>query len=154
MMGEMWTIKNELSLTAFCANVKALYEEHQYITYAKPRIGASRSVSQNALLHMWCTSYAAQLLQKESKSVSKGELAGMKRTAKGRYYQHSQHDFLVHTVIDPFTGQSKKDYTSSADWKKGELFGFLQWLQLIAANDGLLLESTGEFKKIAEEQNA
>jgi hypothetical protein len=72
----------------------------------------------------------------------------MKRIIKQRFNASTPNNFMVHDVTDPFTGNTKRDYTSSADWKVGEAFMVMEWLQLYAANDGLILEAIGQFDKL------
>lgn len=152
-MGESFTVNSEQSLKFFISWATNNFHHHKFSTYGV-RHGADRSIDQNALLHVWCTEYAAHLLSKNKKDVSRGELNGMKRTAKRHFYNEHGYDWMVEIVVDPFTGNSKKDFTSSADWKTPEMFEFLTWLQLKAMNDGLLLESKGKFRKLQEQQNA
>lgn len=152
-MAEHWIVNSDHSEAAFIANLRKLRAEHGYITFDAPRIGKDRSLSANSLFHVWATEYAAHLLKKDKKSVSKGELAGMKRIIKKRFNADHPNVFMVHEVVDPFTGNSKKDYTSSADWKVGGLFMVMEWLQLHAANDGLILESIGQYEKLKRKSN-
>lgn len=151
-----WTVNSTPSLTAYTAWVAKMLDEYKYLTFPKPRIGPDRSLDQNALFHVWCTEYCAFLLGKDKGKVTRGELAGTKRKAKQLYQQHKPESrtWLVHDLVDPFSGDSRKDYTSSASWKRGEMFDLLTWLQMIAANDGFLLESKGEFEKLNREQHA
>ncbi len=154
-MGESWVINSDSSLKAFIANVQSLYGEHKYITYGKPRIGVDRSLDQNALFHVWCTEWIAYKLGKHVKTVVKQELAGMKRTVKKMFllaYPESK-EWMIQVITDYTTGQSKKDYTSSADWKTGEMFMVLTFMQNEAANQGIILESKGEFAKNQREQS-
>jgi len=154
-MTENFTINSAPSLLAFNKNVEKLFSKHRYLTFSAPRIGADRSLNQNALFHVWCTEYAAYCASITKKEVSKGLLVGMKRIVKKRFTSSHPHCYgwMVHEVINPFTGETKKDYTSSADWKKGEMFLVLTWLQMLAAEDGLILESKGEFAKLQREHN-
>ncbi len=154
-MGESWTINSDNSLTAFVANVKLLYEKHKYITYSKPRIGIDRSIDQNSLFHLWCSMWIAEKLGKHYKKVEKRELASMKRTVKKMFLiaHPESRDWMTQEITDYTTGQTKLDYTSSSDWKTGEMFMVLTFMQLEAANQGLILESTGEFAKNQREQN-
>lgn len=154
-MGESWTINSDASLKAFLANVEALYKEYKYLTYGKPRIGVDRSLDQNALFHVWCTEWIAHTLGKHTKAVLKNEINGMKRTVKKMFliaYPETK-DWMIEVITDYTTGQSKKDYTSSADWKTGEMFMVLTFMQNEAANQGIILESKGEFAKNQREQN-
>ena len=151
-MSESWVVNSDHTETAYIVNVKKMRAEHGYLTFTKPRIGKDRSIDQNKLLHVWATEYAAHLLDKSTKAVTKGELAGMKFEIKKRFNHHHVNNFMTHTVYNPLTKQSKKDYTSSKDWKRGEIYLVLDWLQLYAANDGLVLEAKGVFAKLKREQ--
>lgn len=152
-MAEHWVINSDHTELAFISHVKRLYQEHKYITFNAPRIGKDRSLDQNSLFHVWATEYAASLLKKTTKQVEKGELAGMNRIIKKRFNATHPNNFMVHDVIDPFTGDSKRDYTSSGTWKTGEMYMVLEWLQLYAANDGVILESTGQYEKLQRKAN-
>ena len=151
-MSQAWTTNSASTLKAYIANVHALFDEHKYLTFPAPRIGADRSMGQNALFHVFLTEYVAHILRKDKRDVTKGELEGMKRATKGRYYTYSHDGFMIHTITDPISKRSKRDYTSSSDWKRGEMFAVLEWLQLQAANDGLIVESRGEFNKLQRDQ--
>ena len=153
-MAEYWIINSDHTEAAFIASVKAARELHGYITYSAPRVGKDRTMDQNALFHVWATEYAAHLLNKTKKDVTNGELAGMKRKIKQRFNAANSNNFMVHEITDPFTGDTRRDYTSSADWKRGEAFMVLEWLQLHAANDGLILESLGQFDKLKRKQTS
>ena len=148
MSGEGWTVNSEHTLTAFVANARQMFDKYKYLTWPAPRIGPDRSIDQNSLLHVWLTEYAAHLLDKDKKQVLPGELEGMKRFAKERYYQEYKYPWLVHQVRCPKTGRTKTDYTSSKTYKREEMYYFLCWLQGVAAQDGLVLESRGEHAKI------
>ena len=52
-MAKSFTINSPASLAAFKSNADQLYQEHKYITFSAPRIGADRSLSSNALSHCW-----------------------------------------------------------------------------------------------------
>lgn len=150
-MGESWTVNSEHSLAAFVRYVKQSYDQHKHITFKSPKIGPDRSLDQNALLHVWCTEYVAHLLRKDKREVTPGELAGMKRHAKGCFYRELHYPWMVHIVKNPVTGEEKRDYTSSKQWAKGQMYEFLTWLQMVAASDGLILESKGEYAKAQRE---
>lgn len=148
---ETHVICSEPSYTAYVAQLRKLYEDKRFLTCPPPRIGQDRSIDQNSLLHVWLTEYAAHLLNKAKNQVTAGELEGMKRQAKGAYYRETHERFMVHKVINPKTGECKTDYTSSADWKVGELYHFLNWLQMVAAGDGLVLKSKGQHARLTRE---
>ena len=151
-MGERFTVNSEERWKNFIVWARKFFDEHHYVTWDKPRIGPDRSIDQNSLFHVWCTDYAAHLLKKSKKQVSKGELAGMKREIKKRFYLEFRHPWMVHKVINPKTGEEKLDYTSSADWSHEQMYDVLSWLQVFAlSEDGLILESKGKFAKTQKE---
>lgn len=154
IMSEFFTVNSEQTYTAFCSHVRKLFDAHKYITYAAPRIGVDRSIDQNSLFHLWLAEYAAHLLNKDKKQVVAGEIDGMKRTVKGNYYRTYHHPFMIHDVVCPKTGRRKKDYTSSASWKQGEMFAVLNYMQMMAAHDGLVLESKGEHARLKRQEVA
>jgi hypothetical protein len=150
--GEHWIINSEHALKMFLVQLPDMWKKHKHITI-KWRCGSSRSLSQNALLHVWLTEYAAKLLNKTKKQVTKGELEGMKRCAKGEFYKETANSWMILTITNPKTGESKKEFTSSKDWGTGGMFDFLTWLQAKAAQDGLILEAKGEFAELVKTQN-
>ena len=148
MKQETFTVNSATGAVAFYRFVQALFAEHKYLTFSW-RIGEKRSLDQNALLHVWLTEYAAHLLGKDRKSVTRGELEGMKRHAKRMYYLETGFPWLVHEVVNPAKPtERKRDFTSSKTWKRGEMYLFLTWLQMKAATDGLILESRGEYAEL------
>lgn len=152
-MKESITINSDASLVAFQRQVEQQYIEHRYLTFSPPRIGKDRSIDQNSLFHVWATEFAAYLLDKDKKQVTKGELEGMKFEIKKRFTRQHPHYYhwMVHEVVNPATKERKKGYTSSASWKPGEMFTVLNWLQMYAADRGLILESKGKHAKLQRE---
>ena len=152
-MGESWTVNSKPTLEGYIVQVRNWFDEHKYLTFPKPRIGVDRSIDQNSLFHLWCSQWIGYKLGKDYRRVEKAELAGMKRTVKKLYliYNPDSAVWMIHEITDYSTGKKKKDYTSSSDWKTGEMFLVLNWIQLAAANDGLILESKGEHAKLTRE---
>lgn len=152
-MGEAWTVNDDRKLTAYVEHVRKLYCDHKYLTFPAPRIGADRSLDQNALMHVWLTEFCCHLARCHKDQVTDGMLEGIKRTMKGLFYKTYAYGWMIHDVTCVLTGRTKKDFTSSKDWKRGEMFIFLDWLQNFAATKGCILESKGEFAKLKREQN-
>lgn len=154
-MGEAFTVNSEQSKAAFFKQVDIWWSECKYLTFPAPRKGIDRSLDQNALFHVWCTEWIAYKLGKHPKSVIKAELAGMKRTVKKIFLlaHPESKEWIIQEIEDYSTGKKKKDYTSSKDWKTGEMYMVLTFIQLCAAQDGLILESKGEFAKNQREAN-
>lgn len=140
-------VNSEKSRDEFIDQVYRDFKEHKYTTY-EWKIGADKSLPQNALLHVWLTEYAAHLLKTPKKSVTEEMLDGMKKQAKQMFYQETAESFMVHQVIDPWhPDRVKKAYRSSASWSMGEMYIFLNWLQIKAGQDDLVLESKGQYAK-------
>lgn len=152
-MGESFVVNSDNSYKAFCAHVKALYDEHKYVTYGAPRIGADRSLTQNGLFHVWLGDFACHLAQCHFSELTDGMIDGIKKSVKGLFYREYPYEWMIHIIKCPLTGNEKKDYTSSARWKHGEMFLVLTWLQHFAATKGCVLESKGDFAKRQREQN-
>lgn len=148
-----WKINSEHTYKSFCGRVKELVDKHGAVTFSKPRLGESRSLSQNALFHAWLTEAAAHYLQKTSKMVTQGEREGMKRAVKKKFYEHTGHKWMIHSIINPITKEVKRDFKSSSNLLKGEMFMLMEFFQMTAADDGLILEARGEFSALKEEQN-
>jgi hypothetical protein len=149
-----WIVNSAMDLIAFPAHIIELFKVHKYITFTW-RFGPDRSLEQNGLLHVWLTQYAAHLAGIDRKSVSKGMVEFLKRRAKKDYYAQTGAEWMLDRMVDPKSGeQGTLFYKSSADYLQGEMFLFLTWLQMTAANDGLLLESLGEYAKLQRKQAA
>lgn len=145
MKDDRCIVNSDTSLVAFKAKVDQLYHEKRWVTFTW-RIGEKRSIPANSLMHLWLTQFAAHLSNCSEKEVTPGMLEGIKRTTKGLYYRETGHEFMIHTIKCPLTGKERRDYTSSSSWTRGEMFAFLSWLQMFAAEKGAILESKGEFK--------
>ena len=152
-MDEPITVNSPQSKEAYKVQVDLWFDEHHYLTFEPPRVGPDRSLTQNALFHVWITEIAAFLTPCHKKQVTKGMKNGTKRTIKRMYCQYSQAAFMIEIVHCPITGKKKKDYTSSADWKRGEIFEVLNFMQMWAATIGLILESRGEHAALTRKQN-
>jgi len=136
---------------AFSALVGQLFNEHKHVTFTW-RIGADRSLDQNALFYVWLTEYAAHLAGIHRKAVTAGMVEYLKRKVKKKYYGLTGFPWMLSTLQDPQTGEDHGSiYASSKDYKVGEMFLFLTWLQNHAAEDGCILESTGQYAKLQRE---
>ena len=144
-------VNSPTSLMAFSSFVAQLFREKKYLTFTW-RIGEDRSLDQNSLLHVWLTIYAAYLLEKDRRSVTESELEGIKQIAKRRFYAETGAAWMVTIPMDPFTGELLRPMLrSSKNYTREEMFHFLTWLQMTAANDGLVLESKGQYAKLQRE---
>lgn len=148
-MAESWKVDSLQTREAYKAQIDRWWDEHKYLTFPAPRFGMDRSIDQNSLFHVFCTEWIAFKLSRHPKSIEKFELAGMKRSVKKMFvlaYPDSK-PWMIQEITDYTTGAKKKDYTSSKDWKRGEMYQVLTFMQDEAANQGCILESKGEFAK-------
>jgi hypothetical protein len=146
-------VNSEISCAGFAKWATQKWRDHKYLTFTF-RVGEERSLDQNALLHLWLTLYAAHLAKIDRKVVSEEMLEFMKQKAKYLYYTQTAADWMIRKMVNPKSGaEGKVYYRSSADYKVGEMFQFLTWLQNTAANDGLLLESRGQYQKLQKQHN-
>lgn len=153
MSGIQYIVNSEATKKHFLKTVDTLFEQHKYLTFAQPQLGKDRSLSQNALLHVWITEIAAFCTGQHSKCVHKDLIEGTKLLAKRQCYAETRQDWLLQHVINPETGETECRPRSSADYTSGEMFFMLEWLQNHRAEKGLILESKGEFAKKQREQN-
>lgn len=153
-MKEKLIMNSEHSLQAGLRRIQELYREHRYVTFDY-RIGKDRSLDQNALLHVWLTEYAAHLLQVDKRLVTSAQLASIKRKMKKMFYLEHGYPWMIQRLDDLFGEEkSRNDFTSSKDWRTGEMYEFLTWLQMFAAEGGMILESKGQFNKLQRDQAA
>lgn len=146
LQGEFHIVNSERTWDFYVKRARWFFDTYHYVTFSAPRIGPLRSLDQNALLHVWSREIAAHALKKEIKAVEIGEHDGCKRSLKRKFWIETRHAWLIYTIVDPLTGETKKDLSSSSQWTHNNMFEFLTWLQAYAATElGLTLESKGEF---------
>lgn len=150
---ESFTANSKTTRAMYHRQVDQWIDEHKYVTFPPPRFGLDRALTQSALFHVWLTEIAAFLTPCHKKEVTVGMVEGTKKTIKGMFYQHTQYEWMVHEVKCVITKREKKDYTSSASWKRGEMFEVLNFMQMWSATIGLVLESKGEHARLTKKQN-
>ncbi len=140
-------VNSDASLERFLAQARSAYEQGRYIIFTWKQ-GKDASMPQKALLHIWLDDYACHLLRKRRRELSKADRAAMKRSAKVRYYNDCHQDWIIEEIADPFSPDKKRwEPTSIADWSQAQCTEFMSWLQALAANDGLILESKGKYQQ-------
>ena len=112
-----------------------------------------RSLSQNALLHIWFREYAAMRLNKPLKKITQDDTDSIKLLVKQACYGDMKYDWLCQRITNIDTGVSAFVLRSTSRYDKGEMFMFMEWFQAFAAQKGLLLESVGEFGRLKDETN-
>ena len=108
-----------------------------------------RSLDQNSLFHVWCSEYFNFVTKTEIKDFNYKDrntlMTGFKRGLKRACYADTQWYFLLVKLKDPFTGKEETEAESTRNYTPGEMFQFMEWVQNRAAEDGLILESKGEY---------
>jgi hypothetical protein len=123
-----------------------------FIVKIIPAIEPRRSIDQNALFQKWSREYACHFLNKQT--VTEAEHEAMKYTLQRHCYAETGWPYLLGEKRDLFTGEVKPDRAHTSGFDKGEMHQFLNWVQNRAAQDGLLLESLGEYAQLQQEQVA
>ena len=118
---------------------------------------SKRSLDQNALFHVWCEQYASHLTKQDLNTLNyehRNKLIDeMKISAKRKYYAQTGNKYVLEQKKDLFTGKEHTFAKSTRDYDKSEMNHYMEWLQNIAAEDGLILESKGEYESMKLEQN-
>lgn len=144
------------------ADIKTLDQLAEYIKYCsnllekKGRIACTcesykpnAGLTQLALLNIWLKEYFEHL---NGVKPSEPQLERFRNQAKKQFYADEKADFMVFKTKNSFTGKVVNSIKSSTELDKGEMMLFLNWIQIMASQDGLLLESKGEHKKLNESQ--
>lgn len=132
--------------------VEENFAKDRYTIYTI-KSGPMSSMPQLALCHIWLRQWIAHIYHKKESDVTNEELEDFKRKAKTKYYQETGESFAMAWMYDAMAPEKKSlQPTSIGDWQQGECFAFMEWMQLKAAEGGLILESRGEHKKLKQEQ--
>ena len=148
MGGQAHTVNSEHSFLAFVTQAREIWKKHKYVTWAYPKIGAARSISSNALSHVWY-SFADKMLSDQvgdnrrycklhfGVPIMRGECEKF-RTAYDKAIK--PFDYEVKLQLMDFWPVSK---LMSSD----QMNRYLTAIQVFYASErGLVLDSLGEFK--------
>jgi hypothetical protein len=147
MAKESRIIDCERAMFNFFGEFQAVWQENKWLK-VEWSDGSDRrtSMPQKALVHIWLRTYAAFLLKKPTKEVIEEEVELMKKHAKHEFYEETGESFAVARIIDPWhPDKERMVLTSIAKWDPGQCYMFMNWLQNKAGQQGLLLESKGEY---------
>lgn len=152
--GENTFIVNSIgTAVAMQRKVEELFDKEKYVQFSW-KAGAKTSMPQKALIHIWFRTWMAAICKKKEEDVTKVEIESMKRSVKARYYNATGAAFLVETLSDPFSPSKKRvEYTSISDWTAGECHAVMEWMQDRAAEQGIILESMGEYQRLKHGQH-
>lgn len=151
-MSQYWSLDTEEKREFFMAHVgqMLLAGKTPWVKFEAPK--QKRSIDQNSLFQKWAREYAGHILKKSE--VTEAEHDAMKYTLQRHCYAETGWDYLLGEKRDLFTGEVKPDRAHTSDFGVGQMHQFLNWVQARAANDGLMLESLGEYKELQGGANA
>lgn len=148
MAENKYTVYSVRTCAEFLKIAEALFEKDGYVAFSW-KCGPTSSMPQKALIHIWFKKWVAFMFKKPEDMVTENEINAMKRSVKARYYHATGAAFMVEELVDPLAPSKKRtEYTSIADWSPGECYAVMEWMQIEAAERGLILESIGEHKKL------
>lgn len=154
-MTKSYPINSEASKIAFYATVDKLYQEHKYITFSAPRIGADRSLSSNALSHCWYN-YADKMLSEQigtSRNFCKLHFGIPILRAEDNEFRVMYGQVIMSHAYETKLSIMKYLPVTSL-MSREQMARYLTAVQVhYAENHGLVLESKGEFAK-HQRQNA
>ena len=150
MQGNFWLINSPDQIAERTTNLaRHLRENWTGPVAIQPKpYKKGRSLDQNALYQRWARQYASYLLHKSDADVTEEEHEAMKITLQRHCYADTGWDFLITHQVDLFTGESKPARQKTSRLNTSEMSGFMEWVQAKAANDGLILESLGEYAEL------
>jgi hypothetical protein len=156
MTGDFWIARTPTELRErvqyFVQHCDSLPADQWPVCWKAEKYKHPRSLDQNSLLHKWCREYAVHLLKRDD--VTEDEKEAMRITLQRACYAATGWDWLIEHVPDLFSGETKPQRRSTRKMDKGEMHLMLNWIQQRAAEDGLILESLGEYRELQESQVA
>ena len=154
MTGNYWIARNPGELRARLeAFGRQLEKDNLFpICWQSKKYTSPRTMDQNALYWLWVTEFARFLLDRHK--ISEREKQDMHYTLQRRCYAATQWEWLISHETDLISGESKVARRSTTKFQKGEMTAYMEWVQIAAADRGLILESQGEYQDLQVAQNA
>jgi hypothetical protein len=128
--------------------VKSLCEKHKYFQLIL-KTDDKRTIDQNSLLHQWLTDW---LKEKSGYKPSKRHVEQLKRSLKEELYRQGLH-YTLEVYDCPITNEQKKRWRSTREYTVGEMTEFLDFMQCLAGEQGVILVARGEYKINKEGMN-
>ena len=140
-----FTVMSERTCEQLQKMIRDNFEKNKYTVYSWHN-GETPHLGQKQLLHVWLRLWIAHHNRIAEDEVSKEHMEAWKLAVKMRYYAATGAAFMVKRYRDPKAPDGLRlEYTSVKDWTPGQCFQVMEWMQLKAAEQGLILESKGEF---------
>ncbi len=154
-MGQFYKIDNPRQLDERLGNLKAelagIPGDMYPVKITWEKYHPTRTVSQTALYFVWCREYARHLTGLDT--INKDVEAQMSYTFIRHAYAEMGWEWLMTKNVDLETGEERPAPVSVKDIDKHNMSQFLEWVQMRAANQGLMLEIKGEYKELKQKQH-
>ncbi len=146
-MSTHWVITNLNQFKEFHKFLKEEYKNGKYI-YVSYKTAKQRSLSQNALFHVWCREFSAHHSRCKLSEVTQPMFDSTKFTFKKLFYQHTGNPELIKKNVDIFTGEEKSLPESTEKYSVGTMYDFMEFVQNLASTKNLMLESKGQYLEL------
>lgn len=146
--GDFWVLRHERDVDSRLEFLAAHLKERGIwpIEIKIDRYRDARSLSQNALYQVWARQFARHLLKQTE--ITPDDHEDMKQSLIRHCYAETGWNFLVRKFHDLLTDEWKVTTRSTSDFKQGEMYQFMSWVQAKAADSGLILETAGEYEEL------
>lgn len=151
-MPKSWTINSDSSLAEFQNDVMWLYEQNKYITFSAPRIGKDRTLSANALSHVWYGQADKQLGQQigTARNFCKLHFGIPILRAEDPEFQLMYDQAIKHNSYE-LKLKIMAYWPVTSLMSREQMARYLTAVQVhYADNEQIVLESVGELKKLQE----
>ena len=125
--------------------VKFLCERYNYF-HLYLKTDNKRTIDQNSLLHQWLSDW---IRQKSGYKPAKIHVEQLKRSLKQQAYLEGMH-YTLDSYTCMITRGNRKRWRSTAEYSVAELTQFLDYIQYLAAEQGVILEAKGDYKRNKE----
>jgi hypothetical protein len=156
MSGIFYTIDSDTSEIAFIYQVKKLRIKHKSITFDQPKIGPERSLSSNALSHVWYA-FADRMLDDHESGDARRYCklnfgVPMLRAEISEYLQYYNKYIINFDYEDKIKIMDYWPVTSRMS--RDQMYRYMTSVQYYFATEhGLVLESKGEHKAAQDKKN-
>jgi len=140
-----WICNSTARLDACIDDIRKMWSADHYLQITA-KSGKTRSLDQNALLHIWCRELVAHISGIDEREVTDAQIQDMKTALKNGFYRDTGSSYVLRISEDALTGKTAKTLQSTREYSREQMGQLLDWVQALALVDfGLLLESLGEF---------
>jgi len=154
-MGQYWLCKNEKELDNFHAELKKTWDFSKPLKIEWKQYRGSRTLDQLALAHIWFKDIAKALSRVQFMGDD-GELMSEVFDSEDDIKPMLKRSYgIIEKRLDPINKKMVPRLKSLGKYDKGELYQFLEQVQICAATKwGIILESKGEYKSLKDEEKA